>query len=148
MVYLIVILLLYTKPEFMNIMRISINNIYIFRVLTSRSNIIYSVVEYMEGEFERGDIIAVCRLVEQKLEEYAVLVKIIIYSSNIITIQEVNSILDYYVYYRDVGNIAVKDEIRKAWESTDRYVMIITNTFGLGINRSDIRVMVHIGPIY
>ena len=99
MVYLIVILPPHTEPEFMNIIRISTNNVHIFQVLTSRSNIVYSVIEYTESEFEKRDIITVCRLVEQKLEEYAVLVKIIIYNSNIITIQEINSILDYYTYY-------------------------------------------------
>jgi hypothetical protein len=64
MVYLIVILLLYTELEFINIIRIKDNNIYIFRSLTSRSNIIYSVVKYKEDKFRRGDIIAVYRLVE------------------------------------------------------------------------------------
>jgi hypothetical protein len=43
------------------------------------------VVKYEEDKFRRGDIIAVYRLVEQKLEEYTTLAKIIIYSSSIIT---------------------------------------------------------------
>ncbi len=47
-----------------------------------------------------------------------------------------------------MGNVAVKDEIWKAWESADRRVMIATNTFGLGINRLDVYVVVHIRPIY
>ena len=64
MVYLIVTLLLHAEPEFMNIMRISTNDVHMFRAPTSRPNIAYSVVEYAEGEFERGDIAAVCRLVE------------------------------------------------------------------------------------
>jgi len=98
----------------MNIMRIKGDDVYIFRSPTSRPNITYSVVKYKEDEFGRGDIIAVYRLVEQKLEEYAALAKIIIYSSSIITTQEVSSTLDYYTYYRDVGDTAVKDEIRKA----------------------------------
>ena len=72
------------------------------------------MVKYIEDKFKRGDIIAVYRLVEQKLKEYTVLVKIIIYSSSIIITQEVSSVLDYYIYYRDIDNIAVKDKIRKA----------------------------------
>ncbi len=84
-VYLIAILLPHAKPEFINIIRIKANNIHIFRSLTSRPNITYSVVEYKEDKLRRGDIIAVYRLVEQKLEEYATLAKIIIYSSSIIT---------------------------------------------------------------
>jgi hypothetical protein len=43
------------------------------------------MVKYKEDKFGRGDIIAVYRLVEQKLEEYAALAKIIIYSSSIVT---------------------------------------------------------------
>lgn len=64
MIYLTIILLLYIKPEFIKIIRININNIYIFRVLISRPNIIYSIVKYIENKFKRGDIIVVYRLVE------------------------------------------------------------------------------------
>ncbi|PQE05068.1 hypothetical protein CJF31_00002225 [Rutstroemia sp. NJR-2017a BVV2] len=80
-------------------------------------NIVYTVVEYEEEEEDicrRGEITAVYRLVEQKLEEYAVPAKIIIYSSSIVTMQEVSRALGCYVYYRDMGEAAVKDEIRKA----------------------------------
>jgi hypothetical protein len=79
------ILPLYIELEFINIIRIKGNNIYIFRSLTSRLNIVYSIVEYKEDEFGRGDITAIYRLVEWKLEEYTTPVKIIIYSSSIIT---------------------------------------------------------------
>ncbi|PQE21975.1 hypothetical protein CJF32_00009925 [Rutstroemia sp. NJR-2017a WRK4] len=73
-------------------------------------------VEYEEEEedtYKRGEIVAVYRLMEQKLEEYTVPTKIIIYSSSIVTIQEVSRILGCYTYYRDIGEAAVKDEIRK-----------------------------------
>ena len=85
MVYLTVTLLLYTKLEFINIMRIKANNVHMFWSLTSCLNITYSMVKYKEDEFRRGDIAAVYRLVEQKLEEYAAPAKIIIYSSSIVT---------------------------------------------------------------
>jgi hypothetical protein len=113
-VYLTVTLLPYAEPEFMNIIRIKGDDIHMFRSLTSRPNITYSMVEYEENKFGRGDIAVVCRLVEQKLEEYAALAKIIIYSSNIVTTQEVSSALDCHAYYRDIGNAAVKDKIQKA----------------------------------
>jgi len=71
------------------------------------------MVKYKEDEFGKGNIVIVCRLVEQKLKEYTALAKIIIYNSSIVTTQEVSSTLDYYIYYRDIGNIIVKDEIRK-----------------------------------
>jgi superfamily II DNA helicase RecQ len=133
-VYLIVTLPPHAEPEFMNIMRISTNNVHMFRSPTSRPNIAYSVVKYKEDEFEKGDIIAVYRLVGNKLKEYPAPAKIIIYSSSITTTQEVSSALDCHAYYRDVSNIAVKDEIRKAWESADERVMVTTNAFGLGID--------------
>jgi RecQ family ATP-dependent DNA helicase len=148
MVYLTATLPPHAEPEFMHIMRIKADDVHMFRSPTSRPNIAYSVVEYEEDEFGRGDIAAVCRLVEQKLEEYAAPAKIIIYSSSIVTTQEVSSALDCHAYYRDVGDAAVKDEIRKAWESADGRVVVATNAFGLGIDRPDVRVVVHIGPIY
>ncbi|KAK6591435.1 DNA helicase [Botrytis cinerea] len=148
MVYLTATLPPHAEPEFMNIMRIKADDVHMFRSPTSRPNIAYSVVEYEEDEFGRGDIAAVCRLVEQKLEEYAAPAKIIIYSSSIITTQEVSRALDCHAYYRDVGDAAVKDEIRKAWESADGRVVVATNAFGLGIDRPDVRVVVHVGPIY
>jgi superfamily II DNA helicase RecQ len=64
MVYLTVTLLLYAELEFINIIRISINDVYMFRAFISRANIAYSVVEYAEDKFKRRDIVAVCRLVE------------------------------------------------------------------------------------
>jgi superfamily II DNA helicase RecQ len=147
-VYLTATLPPHAEPEFMNIMRIKGDDIHMFQSPTSRPNIAYSVVKYEEDEFGRGDIAVVCRLVEQKLEEYAAPTKIIIYSSSIVTTQEVSSALDCHAYYRDVGDAAVKNEIRKAWESADRRVVVATNAFGLGINRPDVRVVVHIRPIY
>jgi superfamily II DNA helicase RecQ len=63
-VYLIVTLPPHAKLEFINIMRISTNDVHIFRAPTSQANIAYSIVEYAEDKFKRGDIIAVCRLVE------------------------------------------------------------------------------------
>ncbi len=138
----------YNKPEFIGIIRIKADNVHIFRVFTSHPNIAYSVVEYKEDKFRKGDIIAVCRLVDDELEEYLAPAKIIIYSSSIITMQEVSRVLDYYAYYRDVGDIAVKDKIQKAWVSADRQVVVATNIFGLGIDRPDVRVVVHVRPVY
>jgi superfamily II DNA helicase RecQ len=77
-VYLIIIILLYIEPEFINIIRIKANNVYIFRASTSRLNIAYSVVEYEEDEFGRGDIVIIYKLINDKLEKYSILIKIII----------------------------------------------------------------------
>jgi superfamily II DNA helicase RecQ len=141
MVYLTATLPPHDETEFMNIMRIKADDVHMFRAPTSRPNITYSVVEYEEDEFGRGDIAAVCRLVEEKLEEYVAPAKIIIYSSSIVTTQEVSNALDCHAYYRDVGDAAVKDEIRKAWESADGRVVVATNAFGLGIDRPVVTIV-------
>ena len=44
------------------------------------------MVKYKEDKFRRRDIIIVYRLVKKKLDKYAVLSKVIIYNSSIITI--------------------------------------------------------------
>ncbi|KAH6676850.1 hypothetical protein B0J14DRAFT_441506, partial [Halenospora varia] len=82
-VYLMATLPLYAKPKFINIIKIRAKDVYMFQAPTSRPNIIYSIVEYKEDKFGRGDIIAVCKLVKEKLEEYPAPAKIIIYSSSI-----------------------------------------------------------------
>ena len=148
MVYLTATLPPYAEPEFMHIMRIKADDVHMFRSATSRPNIAYSVVEYPEAEDGSGDIAALCQLVDAKLEEYPAPGKIIIYSSSIVTTQEVSRALDCHAYYRDVGDRGAKDEIRKAWERADGRVVVATNAFGLGIDQPDVRVVVHIGPIY
>lgn len=86
MIYLTATLSSYIKLKFINIIRIKDDDIYIFQSLTSRSNIAYFIVKYKKDEFERGDIIIVYKLMEQKLKEYAALTKIIIYNSSIVII--------------------------------------------------------------
>ncbi|KAF8850662.1 hypothetical protein BDZ45DRAFT_544810, partial [Acephala macrosclerotiorum] len=99
MIYLMTILPLHAELEFINIIKIRVENVHIFRVSISRSNIAYSVAEYEKNKFEKEDIIAVCRLIEEKLKEYFALTKIIIYSSSIVTTQKVNNTLNYHAYY-------------------------------------------------
>ncbi len=78
-------MLSYAELEFINIIRIKADDVHIFRSPTSRLNIAYSVVEYEEDEFRSGDITAVYRLINDKLEEYPAPAKIIVYSSSIAT---------------------------------------------------------------
>jgi superfamily II DNA helicase RecQ len=72
------------------------------------------------------------------MEEYPALAKIIIYSSSITTITKLGKALDCHMYYRDISDIHVKEEIRRAWESVDGRVVVATNVFGLGIDRPDV----------
>ncbi|PVH73936.1 hypothetical protein DL98DRAFT_575954 [Cadophora sp. DSE1049] len=88
MVYLTATLPPHIEPEFMNILKIRAGDVHMFRAPTSRPNIAYSVVEYEEDEFRRGDIAAGCELVSHAVGCHA--------------------------YYRDVGDATVKDAIRQA----------------------------------
>ena len=111
MAYLTATLPQHTEPESTNIMKIRAEDVHTFRVLISRPNITYSLVEYEEDRFGRGDIAAVSRLVEEKLEEYPAPAKNIIYSNVIVTTQEISRAVDCHAYYQDVDDVVAKYEI-------------------------------------
>jgi superfamily II DNA helicase RecQ len=131
------------EKEFMDIMKVKIADDCKFRGCTSRPNIAYSVVEHEDEQIE-----AVCRLVVEKLKQYPSLAKIIVYSSSIDTIKELGSALDCHMYYADVGSDKEKDEIQWRWGRTDGQVIVASNAFGLGIDEPNVRVVIHVGPIY
>jgi superfamily II DNA helicase RecQ len=118
---------------------------HILRGPTSRPNIVYSVVEH-DGHTEQTQ--AVCDLVAQKLQEYPSPAKIIIYSSNINAIKELGEALNCPTYYADVGSEAEKGRIQQQWESGRERVIVASNAFGLGIDRPDVRAVIHVGPIH
>jgi hypothetical protein len=98
----------------MSIIKTSIEDVYIFRDRTSRANLAYSVVEYPVNKFGGGEIPAVIAMVTQKLEEYPTPAKVIIYSSSVTTVQTLSQAMGCQAYYRDVGDPAAKDQIRKS----------------------------------
>lgn len=59
-----------------------------------------------------------------------------------------SSALNCHIYYQDISDTMVKDEIRKMWESVDRRIVVIINIFELNIDRLDIYVVVYIRSIY
>ena len=87
-------------------------------------------------------------LVAQKLEEYPAPAKVIIYCSSIVGIKELGKELDCPMYYAEVGSEAEKKQIRRRWESGEERVVVASNAFGLGIDQPDVRVVMHVGPIY
>jgi superfamily II DNA helicase RecQ len=145
MVYLTATLSPTNEAEFMDIMKVEIPDDCKFRGCTSHPNIAYSVVEY-SSVIEQTE--AVCHLVAKKLEQYLAPAKIIVYSSSIETIQELGGALDCHMYYADIGSAKEKDEIQQKWGQADGRVVVASNAFGLGIDQPDVRVVIHVGPIY
>jgi hypothetical protein len=133
------------EEEFMQIMKVQIPSKQVFRAPTSRPNIAYSVVEY-EADVE--ELAAVQELVNQKLEQYPAPAKIIIYSSNIDTIDEIGAELGCHIYHASIGSPETKGRIQERWERADGRVVVASNAFGLGIDQPDVRAVIHVGPIF
>jgi RecQ family ATP-dependent DNA helicase len=145
MVYLTATLCPDEEEEFKQIMKVQIPPTQIFRAPTSRPNIAYSVVEHPA---ETEEITFVQELVAQKLQQYPAPAKIIIYSSSIDSIEEIGAKLGCHVYHANVGSPEVKSRIQEQWERGDGRVIVASNAFGLGIDRPDVRAVIHVGPIY
>jgi len=143
MVFLTATLPPHTEAEFMEIMKVRAEDVHKLRAPTTRANIAYSVVEYDNEQEE-----AVQQLVVRKLDEYAAPAKIVVYSSSIETTKALRDVLDCHAYYREVGNVQEKEEIAQQFHHADGRVIVATNAFGLGIDEPDIRVVIHVGPIY
>ena len=133
------------EAEFMRIMKIDPREVYIFRAPTTRPNITYSVWEYEKKEDETE---AVCRLVQEKLEQYTAPSKIIVYGGTIAKTKELSNALDCHEYYREVGDREEKEEIMQRWQHGNGRLIVATNAFGLGIDAPDVRVVIHVGAMY
>lgn len=144
MVYLTATLPPRIQGEFMRIMRIDPREVCVFRGPTTRANIAYSVWEY-EDEDETD---AVCRLVQEKLEQYGAPSKIIVYGGTIARTKELSDALDCHEYYREVGDREEKEEIMERWQHGDGRLIVATNAFGLGIDAADVRAVIHVGAMY
>ena len=129
----------------MKIMKVYPSNIYMFRAPMTCPNIVYSVLEYNTKVKETDTI---CRLVQEKLEQYTAPAKIIVYSSTITRTKELSEVLGYYKYYREVRDQAEKEEIMERWQRADSRLIVATNVFGLGIDAPDVRVMIYTRDIY
>jgi superfamily II DNA helicase RecQ len=56
--------------------------------------------------------------------------------------------LDCHEYYRKVGDREKKEEIIERWQHRDGRLIVATNVFGLGINASNMRVVIYVKAIY
>jgi hypothetical protein len=76
------------KAEFIEIMKVDIPSDYIFRAATSRPNI-----QYIESKYKGEEEEAIYCIVQEKLEEFLALGKIIVYSNSITTTKALSEVL-------------------------------------------------------
>ena len=129
----------------MGIIKIWPKDVHIFYIPTIWPNIVYSVFEH-DLDVDKTD--AVCQLVHEKLEQYLVPSKIIIYGRTIEQTKELSQALGCHKYYCEVSDQTKKENIIGHWQHGDGQLIVATNTFGLGINAPNVQVIVHIGAIY
>jgi len=136
------------EREFFKVMRvptqggIPTRDVHIFRAPTTRTNIAYQVRE--SGPQSNFD--AVCRVVQEKLAQYAAPGKIIVYSSEISQGEKLAAELGCPVYHRNVDDHIGKAQRMREWLRGDNRVIVATNALGLGVDIPDIRVVIHAGP--
>ncbi|KAH6643484.1 hypothetical protein BKA67DRAFT_527929, partial [Truncatella angustata] len=82
--------------------------------------------------------------------------KVIIYCTKVEATKLLFAALRCNAYYRELGTKEDKSHLLKAWMSGEprpgRYgdgrVIVATNAMGLGIDVPDVRLVVHVGPVY
>jgi superfamily II DNA helicase RecQ/uncharacterized C2H2 Zn-finger protein len=135
------------EGEFFKAMRIPTkggiptDEVRIFRAPTTRKNIAYQVHESGPD----AEIDAVCRVVREKLEQYAAPGKIIVYSSKVTQGEKLAELLGCPVYHRNVDDHMGKAQRMREWLKGDNRVIVATNALGLGVDIPDIRVVIHAG---
>ncbi|KFZ23111.1 hypothetical protein V502_02410, partial [Pseudogymnoascus sp. VKM F-4520 (FW-2644)] len=113
MVFLTATLPKHTEPEFMQIMKIKLEEVQTFRGPTTQPNIAYSIHEYAE---ESNETEAICQLVGEKLEQYAAPAKIIVYGGTIERTQELSKALG--CHHWQAGGVAEEDSTGQSADTT------------------------------
>ena len=120
---------------------------------------IQSKLKFREGSnvfrmsFERKNLAYIVRHTENKQEELLHILNsvsgcAIVYTRNRKRTREVAELLAdkgiTATFYHAGLNNAVKDQRQKSWLSGESRVMVATNAFGMGIDKPDVRIVVHI----
>jgi ATP-dependent DNA helicase RecQ len=108
-------------------------------------NIAYSVFKHNPDKNKAN---VVCRLIQGKLAQYPAPAKIIVYGGTIKRTTELSRVLNCHEYYCKVSDYKKKKEIIERWQHRNRRLIVVTNVFGLGIDTSDVRVVIHVKAIY
>ncbi|MGL5981558.1 MAG: RecQ family ATP-dependent DNA helicase [Phocaeicola sp.] len=102
--------------------------------------------------FERSNLAYVIRTAENKEEELLHILKqmagcAIVYTRNRKRTKEIAQLLSNYeitstFYHAGLTNV-VKDQRQKSWLTGESRVMVATNAFGMGIDKPDVRIVIH-----
>ena len=116
-------------------------------------------LEFREGSrvfrmsFERKNLAYIVRRTESKMEELLHILNsvpgsAIVYTRNRRRTKEVAELLVHQgitaTFYHAGLNNDVKDDRQKRWVNNEYRVMVATNAFGMGIDKPDVRVVVHV----
>lgn len=103
--------------------------------------------------FERKNLAYVVRETDDKPQEIIHILQsvggsAIIYARSRKRTKETAQLLEEYgisaTFYHAGLDTAVKDERQKAWQNDEIRVMVATNAFGMGIDKPDVRMVIHL----
>ena len=129
------------EAVFFRLMGLSRSDVVMFRDVTTRPNVAYSVVEYEREDMERE----VQRVVEAKKKQYPLPGQMIVYCKTIAQAKSLAVVLGCSVFHRRVGTEQEKGSILRRFTAGGEQVITATNAFGLGIDAPSIRVVIHVG---
>ena len=113
----------------------------VFRAATSRSNIQYSVVQ-AQGRSKQDRSAQLTALVEQQLQQGG---KVVVYSNSRAEVQRITE-AGLFVCEAFHSQIAVqrKHEVLDKFRAGQTRVLVATSAFGMGVDITDIRLIVHV----
>ena len=129
------------EPQFFRAIGLQRTDVVLFRDVTTRPNIAYSVVEYEQREMKEE----VQRIVEEKKQQYPLPGQIIVYCKQVQQATTLAQALGCSVFHRKVGTAEEKGQILRRFTAGAEQVITATNAFGLGIDAPSIRVVIHVG---
>lgn len=103
--------------------------------------------------FSRNNLSYVVRLAENKLAELLHILSCvpgsaIVYARSRRRCKDVSEMLEQHgissTFYHAGLETSLRDERQKAWQSNAKRVMVATNAFGMGIDKPDVRLVIHI----
>jgi superfamily II DNA helicase RecQ len=129
------------QEEFFQAMCISAKSVQMFCGSTSWRNIQYQIQEVEEETV----VETVHRLVEQKLKQYPVSNKIVVYRDSVAQTVEIGEALGCPIYHRSIDDRAGKARRIKDLISGRSWVIAATNALGMEMDLFDIWVVIYTG---